>query len=368
MPATWQVAAGAAALLATPLLALPLAVVLLGGLVMAYCAPLLYRKAYAVHATGGVVISGASSGMGRQMCLLLAARTKLTVFGGVRKPEDAEKLKAEAKAQGLRVVPVLLDVTSEASVAACKQAVLKELGAEPLVAVVNNAGSNVNLPLELLPVADMEWVYATHVFGAHRLTQAFLPELRASKGRVLFTNSVLAYVCQPGFGAYSAAKAAQLMMANQLRLELSNFGVSVSSLQLGVFKSELGANAAAATGAAMGRADPSKVPLYPQYMACPMERFGQMFQVLMQTPPSVADDAVLHALTAEYPEVEYALSSFGEFYQLPSWLLIRLEQILPRRVNEAIVNALTARKQKELQHCASMKEFKSQFSAAHKGA
>lgn len=374
MPAMWQVAAGVAApllLLATApllLLPIPLAALLLAGLALAYGLPRLYRKAYKVHATGGVVISGASSGMGKQMAFMLAARTKLTIFAGVRKQADAEKLTAEAEAQGLRVVPVLLDVTSDESVQQAKQEVLRALKGEPVVAVVNNAGSNVNLPFELLPVEDHKWVYETHVFGAHRLTQAFLPELRQSSGRILFTNSVLAYVCQPGWGAYSSVKAAQLMMTNQLRLELATFGISVSGLHPGVFKSELGTNAQAATGAAMGRADATKVHLYPQYMACPMERFGALFQLLLKTAPSVADDAVLHALTAQYPEVEYFVSAFGEFYQLPVWLLVRLEQLLPRRVNEAIVNGLTARKQRELRDCASMKEFRGKFSAAQKGA
>merc|ERR1712196_708286 len=119
------------------------------------------------------------------------------------------------------------------------------------------------------------------------------------------------------------------------------FRVSVSSLQLGVFVSELNTNAVAATTKAMGNADLSKVPLYPQYFAGPMERFGALFAQLMATPPSISDAAVMHALTAQFPDTEYHLSSFGEHVLLPCWLLVRLDWLLPRRVSDLIVNTLT---------------------------
>ena len=124
---------------------------------------------------GAVVISGASSGIGRAAAEELA-KLGFTVFAGVRKVADGEPLKAA----GCR--PIILDVTSEASIIAAAAEVKKQLGDnQPLVAVVNNAGvSGSGLPLELETEENMQFVFGANVFGIVRMNQAFLPLLRES--------------------------------------------------------------------------------------------------------------------------------------------------------------------------------------------
>ena len=85
---------------------------------------------------GGVVITGASTGIG-YACALHLDRIGFHVFAGVRRDEDAERLRSAASE---RLTPVTLDVTDAESIRAAAGQVESDLGAEPLVGLVNNAG------------------------------------------------------------------------------------------------------------------------------------------------------------------------------------------------------------------------------------
>eukprot|EP01043_Picozoa_sp_COSAG02_P075772 COSAG02_NODE_15779_length_1141_cov_2.188100_1_plen_218_part_10 len=154
---------------------------------------------------GAVVISGASSGIGRAAAEELA-KLGFTVFAGVRKVADGEPLKAA----GCR--PILLDVTSEASIIAAAGEVRKQLGdSQPLVAVVNNAGvSGSGLPLELETEENMQFVFGANVFGIVRMNQAFLPLLREGNpgggGRIVNIGSVMGQLQTPLSGTYCMTK------------------------------------------------------------------------------------------------------------------------------------------------------------------
>ena len=114
---------------------------------------------------GGIVVSGASSGIGRAAAEQLAA-LGYTVFAGVRKLSDGEPLKAAG------CVPLVLDVASEASVKAAAAEVKRALGKTPLVAIVNNAGvSGASLPLELETDENMQFVFNVNVFGILRMNK-----------------------------------------------------------------------------------------------------------------------------------------------------------------------------------------------------
>ena len=99
---------------------------------------------FRVHSSGVIVVTGASSGIGEHAASTLAASTGYTVFAGVRKQADADRL--QTTYPGLRTV--FLDVTSEESIAAAVEVVTINTS-EPLVALVNNAGVQSDLPIEL---------------------------------------------------------------------------------------------------------------------------------------------------------------------------------------------------------------------------
>src|SRR5438105_14275981 len=97
---------------------------------------------------GGVVITGASTGIGHA-CVLRLRDEGFRVFAGVRKPEDAERLRVEG------ATPLELDVTDTAAIGEAARFVEEQLAGEPLAGIVNNAGIAVTAPLEFVGADDL---------------------------------------------------------------------------------------------------------------------------------------------------------------------------------------------------------------------
>lgn len=133
-----------------------------------------------------VLISGASTGIGRASAIRLAG-AGWDVFAGVRKAEDGESVKAESPD---RISPVILDVTDQATIDATAQFVRDAVGDRGLNGLVNNAGITVQGPLEFLPVDKLRRQFEVNVFGQVAVTQAVMPEIRAAEGRIVNMSSV----------------------------------------------------------------------------------------------------------------------------------------------------------------------------------
>ncbi|MGD0725465.1 MAG: SDR family oxidoreductase [Spirochaetia bacterium] len=176
-----------------------------------------------------VLVTGASSGIGKECALRLASRG-FRVFAGVRKNEDGERLRAETSGA---IIPVLLDVTDSASIADAARRVSGSLDAGGLHGLVNNAGIAVAGPLEMLPPEALRKQFDVNVIGQIAVTQAFLPMLRAARGRIIIMGSILGRLALPFLGAYSAAKFALEALAESLGMEIRASGVSVSIIEPG---------------------------------------------------------------------------------------------------------------------------------------
>jgi NAD(P)-dependent dehydrogenase (short-subunit alcohol dehydrogenase family) len=161
-----------------------------------------------------VLLTGAARGIGRATALRLAAQG-WSVYAGVR--SEAEALKREALTGEL--VPVLLDVTDSDQLAALDAGL-----PERLDAVVNNAGIVVDGPIEALTLEDLRRQVEVNVVGQAAVTQAVLPRIRASRGRIVFVSSLSGRVATPFMGAYSASKLALEWLADSLRIELRPWG------------------------------------------------------------------------------------------------------------------------------------------------
>src|SRR4051812_40506372 len=133
-------------------------------------------------AEGAVVVTGASTGIGDATARHLAG-LGFEVFAGVRKDEDAER----ANEAGLR--PLKIDVTDDASVAAAAGEVREETEGK-LAGLVNNAGIAVSGPIEFIPLDELRRQLEVNLIGQVRVTQAFLPMLRAAKGRIVNISSI----------------------------------------------------------------------------------------------------------------------------------------------------------------------------------
>lgn len=149
------------------------------------------RKEYKVHPRGAILVTGASSGIGKDAAVRLASAGYF-VFAGVRKPSDAEKiLNSNVK----NIAPLILDVTDHDTCVAAIRAVSKhcEENGLPFVALINNAGVSRRSVAEFHEIADIRAVYDTNVFGLIDITQLALPMLRQHQGRIIMISSIAGF-------------------------------------------------------------------------------------------------------------------------------------------------------------------------------
>ncbi|MBY0111867.1 MAG: SDR family NAD(P)-dependent oxidoreductase [Phycisphaerales bacterium] len=188
-----------------------------------------------------VVVSGASTGIGRSAAMLLA-EAGFSVLAGCRRDADAESIRDEAAKRGVGplVEPIRLEVTSDSDIAACRDRVqdLIRNGGE-LAGLVNNAGMFLFGPAETMPLSEWRRQFDTNFFGAIALTQALLPALLARKGTIVNISSIGGKVAQPLMGAYTASKFAMEAWSDALRMELSATGVRVVVIEPGAIRTPI---------------------------------------------------------------------------------------------------------------------------------
>ncbi|HET9007844.1 MAG TPA: SDR family oxidoreductase, partial [Actinomycetes bacterium] len=190
-----------------------------------------------------ILITGASSGIGREAAMRLVRAGHLVLAGG-RRPDALAGL---ARAAGGRLEPVVLDVTDPASVEAARELVERRTGGRGLDVLVNNAGYALPGPLEALADADLRRLFDTNVFGLLAVTRAFVPAMRErGAGRVVNVGSIMGRVAMPLLGAYNASKHAVAAATAALRMELAPFGVTVVLVEPGAVRTALAARALAA--------------------------------------------------------------------------------------------------------------------------
>src|SRR6185503_11295963 len=157
-------------------------------------------------------------------------------FAGVRRDEDAERLRSAASE---RLTPVTLDVTDAESIRAAASQVESDLGAEPLAGLVNNAGIAVSGPVEFLPIAEIRKQLEVNFIGQVAVTQAFLARLRRDRGRIVNIGSVGGEVALPFLSPYAASKHAMEGFNDSLRREVEPLGVFVTVVRPGAIQSSI---------------------------------------------------------------------------------------------------------------------------------
>ena len=178
-----------------------------------------------------VLVTGASSGIGRKTTELLAANG-FFVWAGARKDADLQALDAIQNVKGIR-----LDVTRQDQIDAAVQTV--RASGRPLDALINNAGVAVMAPLIELRENDLRDQFEVNVYGPYRVTKAFAPLLIESKGRVATTGSISGIVNWAMGGPYTMSKHAVEAFTEVLAQELAPFGVQVSVIEPGNYRSEI---------------------------------------------------------------------------------------------------------------------------------
>lgn len=188
-----------------------------------------------------VLVTGASTGIGRRITEVLAARGHF-VYAGARKSED---LAALAKIPNVQ--PIRLDVTSDTDIAAAVETIAK--AGRGLYGLVNNAGVAAVGPLREMKPEDFDFVMQVNVYGPYRVTRAFAPLIIESKGRITNISSISGVLSTAPLGAYSMSKHALEAFGDSLAADLEPLGVQVSLVEPGNYNSEIGASAAKRTPA-----------------------------------------------------------------------------------------------------------------------
>jgi NAD(P)-dependent dehydrogenase (short-subunit alcohol dehydrogenase family) len=187
-----------------------------------------------------VVITGASRGLG------LASATRLyelgwRVVGAMRSPDvGLERLRAATGAapDDPRLLGVRLDLDDPSSVAAAAEAIQEAVGAPDVL--VHNAGIAAAGSVEEMPSEAFERLFSTNLFGPVRLTKALLPAMRAAgRGRIVVVSSQGGIRGIPSISAYSASKGALERWAESLAEEVAPFGIGVTILVAGTFKTDI---------------------------------------------------------------------------------------------------------------------------------
>lgn len=172
-----------------------------------------------------VLVTGASSGIGRATACRLAANGAST-WAGVREEASYAELEGLGSPE-LR--PLMLDITKDGSIGSARETIAR---AGSLDALVNNAGIGIAGPLELLSSDELREQLEVNFVGQLAVTRAMLPLLRAARHpRIVFVGSIAGRVAFPLSGAYSASKHALEAAADALRNELRSEGFGVTIVE-----------------------------------------------------------------------------------------------------------------------------------------
>jgi NAD(P)-dependent dehydrogenase (short-subunit alcohol dehydrogenase family) len=179
-----------------------------------------------------VVVTGASTGIGAATARELGKRG-FHVLAGVRSDADADAIRSA------NVEPSRLDITDESEIAMLVKRIADDPDRRPLRALVNNAGIQINAPVEALPLSEWRRLFDVNLFGHVAMTQALLPALIASRGTVVNVTSVGGKLAMAGYGPYAGTKFALEAVSDSLRREVAAFGVKVVVVEPGAVTTEM---------------------------------------------------------------------------------------------------------------------------------
>jgi NAD(P)-dependent dehydrogenase (short-subunit alcohol dehydrogenase family) len=244
------------------------------------------------------IVTGASSGMGRETAKLLAQRG-WHVLAGVRKAADGESLAAD------NIEPVILDITDQNQIDAVLARVDEDPSRRPLSVLVNNAGISLNAPIETLSLENWRQQFDVNLFGHVAMTKTLLPALMASQGRVVNVSSIGGLVALPTYGPYAASKFAMEAFSDVLRREVGRFGVTVIVIEPGTIATDIWDKQSAAMQELSAAWTPD---LHARYDSL-QEAVITMAQGANERGLDATDAAqvIVEAITAETPQTRYLI-------------------------------------------------------------
>ena len=238
-----------------------------------------------------VLITGASTGIGRNMAERLA-KEGYFVYAGARKDKDLAELDAIENVKAVR-----LDVTRQDDIDAAVATVRKE--GRGLWGLINNAGVASSGPVAFMDDADLDFVLNVNVNGVVRVTRAFIPLIVESKGRIVTTGSISGILSSANGSAYSMSKHAMEALVDSLAKEMADTGVSVSVIEPGSYKSMIRRT----TVARIRKSIEASGGDLTDEMKAQMQQ--QVDRETTLPEPDAVSDAAMHALFSDEPRRRY---------------------------------------------------------------
>jgi NAD(P)-dependent dehydrogenase (short-subunit alcohol dehydrogenase family) len=243
------------------------------------------------------------------------ARRGFHVLAGVRRDSDGNPLRAAG------VEPVILDITDPDHIAALAARV--ERNPRSLRAVVNNAGIPGAGPVEVTPLSEWRRIFEVNVFGHVAVTQALLPALVRSKGRVVNITSMLGKLSMAGYGPYASSKFAMEAMSDALRNELAPHGVQVVVVEPGGVKTEMAGHGTTGLSELGARMTPEQNGRYGDLMQALPSHIAAFTKAGVTA--DVAAKTIAKAVTDRRPRTRYTIGATATF-------LIGASRFLPNRM------------------------------------
>ena len=273
---------------------------------------------------GAVLITGASTGIGRDIALHLD-RLGFNVYATVRNERDAHDLCLEAS-PGL--VSVLMDVTDPDSIERARDQVSQAVGKDGLAGLVNNAGVGFISPLEYVPMDELRWLFDVNFFGLLAVTQAFLPLIRQGRGRIVNISSTASIFVVPFHGPYTASKFAVNALSDALRLELKPLDVQLSVIVCGNIKTPIWEKGISISDQVSKRLPPQAMELYGEGYRRVFNYFARIGKI--GVPPEMVSRNVVHALTARRAKNVYYVGPDAKLYSF-------MDKFLFGRLRDSVV-------------------------------
>ena len=270
------------------------------------------------NSSGAVVVTGASTGIGRATALMLDSRG-YRVFAGVRKDEDAKSLK---EAGSDRLKPIKLDVTKDRSIATAKRTVARAVGDGGLVGLVNNAGIGRGGPIEYMDLEDLREQLEVNLVGQVAVTQTFLPLVRRGKGTIVFIGSIGGRIASPFMSPYNVSKFGIEALGESLRGEVRPWNIDVVVVEPGSIDTAIWGKAGETVDEQMAKMKPDAKRLYGKQL-------DRMEEVLKETAdrgisPDKVARVVCGAIRSDKPKYRYLVGTDAK-------VAARLKGTLPER-------------------------------------
>lgn len=239
-----------------------------------------------------VLVTGASSGIGLKITQVLASRGYF-VYAGARKQKDLDALNKMENVQSIK-----LDVTKQGEIDAA--VITIEKAGRGLYGLVNNAGVVIRGPLIETKESDLAWLMDVNVMGPFRITNAFAPMIIDAKGRITNIGSISGTLSGRFIGAYSMSKHAIEAYTDSLNKEMTDFGVHVSVIEPGNYRSKIALSAGKRAASKSQSFAGSRYKEEMEAMANAVYRDRSQFK----EPDEVAE-AAMHALFDGKPKLRY---------------------------------------------------------------